>query len=817
MIDKDEILRALRLWFRPGDVFEVRVLDASTGEYQRPHVESGYFDYDHIAAVPEALNRLRSYRGAYVTVNPVNPALLARAVNRIRPVNREPTTSDADIVERRWILFDCDAIRPSGISSSDEEHAHALAKAEEIRDGLSTLGWPEPIMTDSGNGAQLMYRTELPIDDGGLVQRIITEVATASDEHVDIDLTVYNPARIWRLPGTLNCKGDHTEARPHRMARIIAGSAPENIVHATLIAETLTHTAPDAPAIATNVEPDITGLAGNAPVVPPAFALDAWVSVHCPELGAPSPWQGGRKWLFPVCPFNDTHTDKSAVLIEQPSGAVVFRCHHNSCSGKDWFALRELREPGYQTREQFLPTSLTAVANEPEIIVPDEPEILKPWQQITAESIEQMLQGTFLGELATLYSSVTRPPLPIEGALMKAIITAACCLTGEASPEELQRRYGGNLGAAIMLGADRARLKINTAGGQMCNVYGMIVANSASGKDIGNLISKFSRMHNPCIRFADGENVVADWDLGTSGSAEGLANVLIRKPNGLLCISEMSNWLDVHHWQNKATSFLTEAFGQGYYNQNFSDRGRGGSSRRVDYCCPNILANIQPGVFDRLVHMQDIDTGFLGRFIMMKMPEFYGNPARFDSVALMEQMRVITEVFLRKKGVIELEENYSDELQQMFLGQCDPKLNPSWRRLCNEYYPRFMVMLSVTHAIKSQGESVIITDDARNRAKMLTLWLFAHAEKVLLGVTDDIGNSREVEQKLKRIFEIVRDSDRGNGVLTSEISRKSSGTGTTAKQRQEFLQELRERQWVKFENNRYSVLLPPAGLAKVRR
>lgn len=813
MINKDEILRALSLWFRPGDVFEVRVLDASTGEYQRPHIESGYFDYEHIPQVPEALARLRSYRGVYVTINPVNPALLARAVNRIRPVNREPTTSDADIIERRWILFDCDAIRPSGISSSDEEHSHALAKAAEIRDGLASLGWPEPIMTDSGNGAQLMYRTELPVDDAGLIQRIIADVAAASDAHVDIDLTVYNPARIWRLPGTQNCKGDHTPVRPHRMARILAESAPENLVSAALISDTLTRasngeTPPEALRAG---EPDISGIAGAGTAPEAAFELDTWIRHYCPELGTPSPWQGGRKWLFPVCPFNDAHTDKSAVLIEQPSGAVVFRCHHNSCSGKDWFALRELREPGYRTHEIILPKP-----REPVIVLP-EPEILKPWQEITSGSIEQMIQGTYLGELTAIYSCVTRPPLPLEGALMKAIITAACCLTGEASPEELQRRHGGNLGSAVMLGADRARLKINTAGGQMCNVYGMIVANSASGKDIGNLISKFSRTHNPCIRFADGENIVADWDLGTSGSAEGLANILTRKPNGLLCISEMSNWLDVHHWQNKATSFLTEAFGQGYYNQNFSERGRGGSCRRVDYCCPNILANIQPNVFERLVHMQDIDTGFLGRFIVMKMPEFYGNPARFDSVALMEQMRVITEVFLRKKGIVELEENYSDELQKIFLGQCDPKLNPSWRRLCNEYYPRFMVMLSVTHAIKTQGESVVITDEVRNRAKLLTMWLFANAEKVLLGVTEDIGKSREVERLLKRIFEIVRDSDRGNGVLTSEISWKASGTGTTAKQRQEILQELRERRWIKFENNRYSVLYPPADLAKVRK
>lgn len=28
MIDANEIIRALKLWFQPGDVFEVRVLDA---------------------------------------------------------------------------------------------------------------------------------------------------------------------------------------------------------------------------------------------------------------------------------------------------------------------------------------------------------------------------------------------------------------------------------------------------------------------------------------------------------------------------------------------------------------------------------------------------------------------------------------------------------------------------------------------------------------------------------------------------------------------------------------------------------------------
>ena len=344
MTDANEITHALRLWFQAGDVFEVRVLDAVSADYRREHIESGYFDYEHISAVPEALKRLLSFRGVYVTVNPVNPDLLARAVNRLRPAGRNPTTADTDIVRRRWLLIDCDPRRASGVSSSNAEHESALAKAREIRDGLSSLGWPDPIMTDSGNGAQLMYRIDLPADDGELVRRVIGEIAKASSEQVAIDTSVHNPARIWRLPGTMNCKGDSIPERPHRMARIL--EEPQDIVSVSWeqMQDIVSYQSEDTQ---TDVPDD------EWKHTMPAFDLDSWIAQYCPELGSPQPWKGGRKWIFPVCPFNEAHTNKSAVLIQEPSGAVAFKCHHNGCSGNDWRALRELREPGcYDRREE---------------------------------------------------------------------------------------------------------------------------------------------------------------------------------------------------------------------------------------------------------------------------------------------------------------------------------------------------------------------------------------------------------------------------------------------------------------------------------
>ena len=344
MTDANEIIHALRLWFQAGDVFEVRVLDAVSADYRREHIESGYFDYEHISAVPEALKRLLSFRGVYVTVNPVNPDLLARAVNRLRPAGRNPTTADTDIVRRRWLLIDCDPRRASGVSSSNSEHESALAKAREIRDGLSSLGWPDPIMTDSGNGAQLMYRIELPADDGELVRRVIGEIAKASSEQVAIDTSVHNPARIWRLPGTMNCKGDSIPERPHRMARILEEPQDIVLVSREQMQDIVSHQSEDTQTDLPDDEWKHTM---------PMFDLDSWITQYCPELGSPQPWKGGRKWIFPVCPFNEAHTNKSAVLIQEPSGAVAFKCHHNGCSGNDWRALRELREPGcYDRREE---------------------------------------------------------------------------------------------------------------------------------------------------------------------------------------------------------------------------------------------------------------------------------------------------------------------------------------------------------------------------------------------------------------------------------------------------------------------------------
>jgi len=221
--DRDEILRTCQALFAPGQVAELRALDAVTREWRRPHTVSGYFDdWDKLAAA--ALD-IRA-RGIYVTLNPVNPALLARANNRVRDMQAgESSTSDNDIGARRWLPIDCDPVRPSGISATDAEHDLALARAREIRAYLQARSWPEPLLADSGNGAHLLYRMELPADDGGLVEGALAALAFRfTDALVTVDQKNFNPARIWKLYGTLAAKGDPTPERPHRLSRLVEGA-----------------------------------------------------------------------------------------------------------------------------------------------------------------------------------------------------------------------------------------------------------------------------------------------------------------------------------------------------------------------------------------------------------------------------------------------------------------------------------------------------------------------------------------------------------------------------------------------------------------
>src|SRR6266487_5312052 len=121
----EQITAGLAVLVEPGSTVELRVP-------MRPgRTISGYFD--DLDAMAQAAARLSGHHpGIYFTANPVNPALLARAANRIGDYAKL-TTGDHDIIRRRWLPLDLDPVRPAGIASTDAEHEIALERARQVR------------------------------------------------------------------------------------------------------------------------------------------------------------------------------------------------------------------------------------------------------------------------------------------------------------------------------------------------------------------------------------------------------------------------------------------------------------------------------------------------------------------------------------------------------------------------------------------------------------------------------------------------------------------------------------------------------------
>ncbi len=346
----DQIVQWLHVLIEPGSVVELRILGWRERSY--PQTRSGYFDYDHLQQLAEeALRFTRQAEGVYLTPNPVNPALLARANNKTKVADKGKTTSDKDVLHRRWLLVDGDPARPAGIGSSAVEKELAHRTVLRISDYLrENAGWPAPILADSGNGGHLLYRVDLPAEDDGLIHRCLKALASKFDnDQVKVDTTVGNPARIWKLYGTMARKGDSTEDRPHRWARVLEIPAPVEVVQAELLLE-LANEAPAEAAkpAASRQEPSKNGSAASANGS--AYSrLDVarWLTDRGVGFSRDVGPDGRDRYRLAGCPFIPEHGGKDTAIFQHADGTLGAKCFHNSCQGKGWQEFKQaIGDPG---------------------------------------------------------------------------------------------------------------------------------------------------------------------------------------------------------------------------------------------------------------------------------------------------------------------------------------------------------------------------------------------------------------------------------------------------------------------------------------
>ena len=349
-LDSQTIKKAINLLHPNEELFEIRIIN---GNYNA----SGYF-----RNAETAIRALQNYQASYrkdelakasnifITMNPVDNTCYARKQHDQFIENVKPTTGDKEITRLHWFLIDLDPKRMSGVSSSATELESARARAREIYSFLQSRGWKKPIVAMSGNGMHLVYRynEENTAENVKLWETALKVLHDKfSDDTVDVDITVYNPARICKLWGTVAQKGFSLPERPHRKA-YIENSTPEmpeindisflkNLIKDFPIDESVKVPAPAQP-----IPARIQAKSSKKN----QFDLDEFIFNHnIPVREIVGGANGETKYVLEHCLFDESHGGKDAAIIQRADGTLCYHCFHNSCADKHWHDVRLKYEP----------------------------------------------------------------------------------------------------------------------------------------------------------------------------------------------------------------------------------------------------------------------------------------------------------------------------------------------------------------------------------------------------------------------------------------------------------------------------------------
>jgi len=331
-IDEVELRKAIEQLHPDNSLFEIRVLE-------KKKTLSGYFhDADTLLEAFKTID-LRG-RNIYITLNQLDKSLFSREQSE-RFVLGANSTSDNDVEVYKWLFIDLDPVRAAGVSSTDDELMQAVELGKKIHKYLQDRGFEEPVKAISGNGAHLLYRIQLTNDKDDenkkLIEKCLKVLSMFFDnEHVTVDTANFNPSRICKLYGTLAQKGRSTKERPHRMSYLSEDVKPvQKTARDKLVA--LANELPEEKAPVPNNQYNSYGTK--------PFDIEEWMSRYGIRYKAKEPFHGGTKYILEECPFNSSHKAKDSMITISNSGAVGFKCLHNSCSDKHWQDLRLLYEP----------------------------------------------------------------------------------------------------------------------------------------------------------------------------------------------------------------------------------------------------------------------------------------------------------------------------------------------------------------------------------------------------------------------------------------------------------------------------------------
>lgn len=330
----------IRQWY---DVFkdnqelvEIRILDPNTRKSY-----SGYFK-----DIETLLKAIKPYDNCaiYFTLNVIEDACYSREQHDRISTRPKSTTSDLEIVARKWCLIDIDCEKPSDTNSTDEEKELAKVVVNSVYKFLRDEGFEKPIVCDSANGYHILIKQAMKSNDENTeTMKKFLQVLDMyfSTDKVKIDCTTFNPSRICKLYGTYSRKGANTKDRPQRLSYIIR--VPQEIkVTPNEYFEKVASYLPEPP------KKDRSNNYGAS-----TFDLDAFISEHNINVTKVVESKDYTKYILANCPFNSSHTAPDSALFKMRDGSFGFKCLHNSCSQYTFKDFRMHYDPHAYDRRDY--------------------------------------------------------------------------------------------------------------------------------------------------------------------------------------------------------------------------------------------------------------------------------------------------------------------------------------------------------------------------------------------------------------------------------------------------------------------------------
>ena len=329
----------IRCWY---DVFkdnnelvEIRILDPETRK-----TYSGYFT--NIEDIVREVSRFDKCN-IYFTLNVINPACYGREQKDKISTRPKSTTSDSDIIGRKWCLIDVDCEKPSDTNSTDEEKEEAKQVVNAIYKFLRDEGFEPPVICDSANGWHLLYKQAMKTspENTEIMKRFLQVLDLYfSTDKVKVDVSTFNNSRICKLYGTVSRKGSDTLERPQRESGFVRIPREVRVTKNEYFAKVASYLP----------QPEKKDRSNNYGAT--TFDLDDFLSRHGIAVDRVIEDRDYTKYVLKNCPFNSSHSAPDSAVFKMRDGSFGFKCLHASDSHYTFRDFRTLFEPDAYSRER---------------------------------------------------------------------------------------------------------------------------------------------------------------------------------------------------------------------------------------------------------------------------------------------------------------------------------------------------------------------------------------------------------------------------------------------------------------------------------